>query len=374
MRNYHFAIVYAVCLPLFVLIGCGESKNLVELKYDRPATYQIPENIRKLAIAEFGGTTENDRRWGDIASDVLADQLEQANRAFERYQLVDRKRLKAIMDERDLQIAIADSASAGKIGKLANVDAMIYGKVHVVSRDEHATRQVFDFATRSTKTVPYIKRYCMTAVNFTMDDINTSKTLTTVSVTREYDSDKDKEAGGNMLSQIVAVPGSSKTPPADQVLNRLITECVTEFISRVSPHKVTVTEHLQNGKSKVVSSGNKLAMVKEYNEAMDCYLKAIELKPDDHGAMFNAGLMYEAMGKLDKAFEYYNKAFKLKDDEKYIAARQRVRVEAKSEMNDRPVQAKAVEEEQAAPVPTEKKSTEVEEKAAPKKAEDTVTE
>jgi tetratricopeptide (TPR) repeat protein len=329
------------------MVGCGEDRP-VELRYDRPAVYEIPASVKKLAIAEFGGKSEKDLRWGDIASDKLADALEQANRTFERYQLVDRKRLKAIMDERDLQISIADSASAGKAGKLANVDAMIYGNVNVMTRDEHATRQVYDFASKTTKTVPYIKRYCMVAVNFTMDDIQTSKTLTTVSVTREYDSENDKNKSGTGMFLSAMGMGGDKLPPVDQKINSLVEECVTEFLQRISPHTVVVSERLQKGKSKIVDTGNKLALAKEYAEALDCYLQGIEAKPDDHGAMFDAGLMYEAMGKLDKAEELYTKAFKLKDNEKYIFARKRVRTEATSGFtNGKAVKPAGVKVEQA---------------------------
>ncbi|MFA6133590.1 MAG: CsgG/HfaB family protein [Phycisphaerae bacterium] len=322
-------IVLGLGLSVAALAGCGEGDKPVQLQYDRPAAYEIPASIRKLAIAEFGGQTDEDRRWGDIASDKLADSLEQANRTYDRYQLVDRKRLKAIMDERDLQLAISDTSTAGKVGKLANVDAMIYGSLHVVTRDEHATKQVPDLINRTTKTVPYTKRYCMVAVNFTMDDIQTSKTLTTVSVTREFDSEKDGKKGGGIekMTSMIGM-GGDKLPAADQVVNGLIEKCVFEFISRISPHKVVIDEPLQKGKSKLVTTGNTLAKEGEYAEALDLYLQAIEAKPDDAGACFNAGLMYEVTGKFGKAEEYYTRAFKLKQDARCIQARRRVRAEA----------------------------------------------
>ena len=312
------------------LAGCGETKQAIQISYNRPAAYEISESVRKLAIAEFGGKTAADKRWGDIASDKLASELETYNRQFNRYQLVDRKRLRAIMDERDLQLAISDTSSAGKAGKLANVDAMIYGNVTVMSRDEQGTREVFDFARNTTKTVPYNKRYCMAAINFTMDDINTSKTITTVTVTREYDSEKKNSSGAAALAMAMGMGGSSNVAPVDQVLENLIDQCVKEFVSKVSPHQVAFSEKLMTGKSKPVGTANKLAFAGEYSEALDLYLQSIELKPDDDGAMFNAGLMYEAMGKLDRAEQLYDRAFKTKDKDKYVLARRRVRVEAKA--------------------------------------------
>jgi tetratricopeptide (TPR) repeat protein len=314
--------------PMLALVaGCGAGKT-IELRYDRPPAYEISQSVRKLAVAEFGGQSLADRRWGDIASDQLASDLDAYNRKFQRYELVDRKRLKGIMDERDLQLAISDTASATKAGKIANVDAIIYGSVRVNTRDEHATKMVPDFAhPGSFKTVPYTKRYCMASVNFTMDDINTSKTLAAVTATREYDSDKDTQPGAAGLAKKLGFGGGS-LPPADQVVNRLIQECVQEFLSKVSPHEQVVRERLAKGKSDAVDTGNKLAEASDYKGALEVYLQAIKEKPDDHGAMFNAGLMCEAAGDLKQAQDYYDRAFRLKPEEQYIRARQRVRTEA----------------------------------------------
>ena len=87
-------LVLAACVLMTGAFGCGP-KDTVELRYDRPAHYEISPKIRTLGIAEFGGKTTIDRRWGDIASDRLAAQLDTYNNKYHRYQLVDRKRLKA---------------------------------------------------------------------------------------------------------------------------------------------------------------------------------------------------------------------------------------------------------------------------------------
>ncbi len=307
------------------IAGCGPEKA-IEIRYERPAEYQISPQVRRVGIAEFGGQSSRDRQWSQIASDRLAAALDVYNRKYNRYELVDRKRLKAILDERDLQIAISDSASADTAGKLAKVDAMIYGSVKVTARDDRGTRTVFNPLSRSMKTVTYTKRYCLGAVNFTMDDVKTGKTLATVATTHEYDSEKDKKSGAAGIGRAMGF-GGDDLPPTDQVISRLIDECVREFLSKVCPHEVVVTEKLQSGKSKIVSTGNKLAVAGDYEEALDCYQQALGQRPDDHGAAFNAGLMHEALGRGKKAEEFYDMAFRIKPSEKYVFARKRVRVE-----------------------------------------------
>ena len=52
------------------------------------------------------------------------------------------------------------------------------------------------------------------------------------------------------------------------------------------------------------------------------------MKPADHEAVFNAGVMYERLGELQKAEDFYGRAMKLKPKQQYILARERVRRES----------------------------------------------
>jgi tetratricopeptide (TPR) repeat protein len=117
-------------------------------------------------------------------------------------------------------------------------------------------------------------------------------------------------------------------PPNDQLISHLIDQCVREFIMKISPHEYTVREELCGGKSDFIKRGNMLAKACEYAEALEAYEQAIEAAPQDHGAMFNAGVVCEAMGKLDQADEYYTRAFNIKPEEDYVMARRRVRQES----------------------------------------------
>ena len=274
-----------------------------------------------MGIAEFGGATTEEKRWGQIASDRLAAALHKYNTKYNRYELVERTRLGAIMDERDLQIAITDTSSAGQAGKLADVQAMIYGSVKVTHRDETVSKRVPDLMRRSIKTVYYTRRYCLVAVNFTMDDIATGKTLATASPSGEFDSDKDTS-----ISKALGFGGNTP-PPKNRIADELVQQCVDTFLRQISPHEVSVREKLQGGKSKIVKTGNKLAVAGDYQDALDRYTQGIGLKPNDHGAMFNAGLMAEALGRFPEADRYYTRAFDKDPREQYILARRRVRTE-----------------------------------------------
>ncbi|MDP7637694.1 MAG: CsgG/HfaB family protein [Phycisphaerae bacterium] len=315
------AVVLALSPAL--VVGCGKGP-MVAIVYDHPAEYNIPGRIRKVAITEFGGKGGSEKKWGSIAADRLASQLDKYNKKFHRYVLYDRQRIAAILAEQDFQAAISDTGMAAKAGKIANVDAMIYGTVHVTIRQVHTTRRTFDPLSRSMRTVPHIQTHCMAAVNFTMEDVATSRTLATVSVTRDWDSDKKKKSGGAKIGAAMGI-GAGKVDNAQKIAVQLIDQCVAEILRKISPHQETVEVQLSKCKSKVGKGGHTFAKEKEYADALEMYVAAIEEKPDDHGALFNAGVMHEVMGRPDKAAQFYSLAIELKKDARYIRARSRVR-------------------------------------------------
>jgi len=317
MSKMRLASLIGFFMAGIILSGCG-SPVAIEFRYNRPAEYQISQSIKRVAIAEFTGN----RQWGGIASDQVLSLLDRYNRKYHRYELVDRARLADILKQHDLNLAISDSAAAVQAGKIANVDAMIYGRVRVASRDEHTFRRVYDPISKRMKTVPHLRRYCRVALNFTLDDIQTSKVVATVSSMREYDSDK---SGGHSFSSMMGF--SKKIPPADKVIMHLINQCVHEFVNKISPHEYVVVEKLKRGKSKLVKAGNEFAAAGEFSTALKYYQDAIQIKPKDDGAMFNAGVICEAMGKMKEAAEYYSKAILVKPKRQYIRARRRVQTE-----------------------------------------------
>lgn len=319
--NKSYRSVWTVLvLGLLSMAGCGPERT-VDFHYFRQASYEISPQIKRIAVAQFTTNGNATEALGDVASDRTASALDRENQKYNRYQIVDRKRLKQIMDERDLRIAISDPAAATKVGKLADVDGMIYGSVTASVRDEHLTREVIDPLRQGMKTVSYVRRYCLVTIHFTFDNINTGTSMASVTCKREYDSDKEGKGGiGKAFGM-----GGDKAQPADAVMDRLVDQCVTEFIAKVIPHDEQVSEKLASGGG--LERGNKMAAEKEYKDALEIYLAAIERDRKDGGAYFNAGLMYEALGDFQNAEKMYGKAYSLKDDQRYLAARKRVRVE-----------------------------------------------
>lgn len=318
-----------------VLIGCGEgggvsgggdNKAFVSVSYVQPAKVEIPEKTHKIAIAEFSADNSRDASYGELAADKLASQLDEANRRSQRYTLVDRRNLKKIMDEHDLQLAISDSGAAIKAGKIANVDAMIYGSVKVRAEVIPASKTEFRMGSRG---IPepyqksYNKYYVNVSVSFTMTDVGTSKSIVTRNFTREYDSDKDKDKS---FMSLIGMSGSAERKPEMEIADKLLSQAVAEFVAMISPTQVSQKVPLAKSKNKLVISGNKMAAAGDYDGALDSYKEALAVNPADDAALYNTGVVYEAQGKLGEACEAYTKAFRINPDNNlYSEARSRVR-------------------------------------------------
>ncbi len=307
--------ILAVSGAVFVAAGCGE-KGEITLRYNSPAFYDIPADVKKVAIVQFGAKSDTEEKWGEIASDKLASELDEANKQFDRYQLVDRKRVSAIMAERDFQQSIVDTDEAVKFGRIAKVDAMIYGTVYV--SEEVQKKKVTVPTPYGSMEVPSTTYLATAAINFSMVDVQTSKTIASVTVTRKYDSKnkEDKDFYKRYKNNLTAIT------------IRLVEECCEEFIGKISPHQVEVREKLYGTRTKSSQQGNKFAKAGEYADAIDMYRAGLEEKPDDWETIFNMGLCHEALGQFGQAVDCYDRALKHEVKQNIIEARKRVREQA----------------------------------------------
>ena len=300
---------------LTVMGGCSQPPT-VSLGYSRSAEYSIPAGIKRLAIARFTGKSAADTKWADIASDRLASAIDEAGRHDHRYEIVERERLKEVVDEQDLRAVSGDTA-ASKLGKLLGADAVIYGTVTVATEQRRARRTMGTYQ---------IRRFAMVGITFHMVDVNTARRLVSLSIRREYDS--SKVHGDDKREQILRMIIPYDVPPADTSLDELVAQCAERFVRKIAPHRVTVLVPLEAGEqTKLVDAGNKLAKTGEFAAAMEYYKRAIARDSEDYGAIFNAGVMYEAQRRFPKAAEMYKKAFDLGMAQKFADAWNRVRRE-----------------------------------------------
>ena len=107
-----------------VLFGCSSY-------YLQPKKIVVPKNLKKFAILEFKDErTEKEKNKYQNPSKIIQEKLIAGLSKEGKLQIVERQNIDKILEEQKLQTTgITDVATAVQIGKLANVDAMIFGSI-----------------------------------------------------------------------------------------------------------------------------------------------------------------------------------------------------------------------------------------------------
>ena len=85
--------------------------------------------------------------------------------------------------------------------------------------------------------------------------------------------------------------------------------------SQKQPSSTVTPEEIKFLSDSTVQKGNFLMMLKQIDDALKAYSRAIELNPNNTAAFNNRGVAYHGKGKLDLAVKDYNIAIKLNPDD-----------------------------------------------------------
>jgi len=144
------------------------------------------------------------------------------------------------------------------------------------------------------------------------------------------------DAAGSRLirSTMLASPGYRQTDgaegsdarPADDrdLIAGWCAEAVDIFLANLYRQASSVEVPLANGRSQFDRRGRALAAKGDYPGALASFRRAIDAAPGDHAALYNAGVVCEAMGDLRRANRFYRRAARLSDNSTYRTARDRV--------------------------------------------------
>jgi tetratricopeptide (TPR) repeat protein len=298
--------------------GCGDGRRF-SLSYDRPARQEIAPHIRRLAVAGFHVAGSDDPQWGRLAADHLLAELRSANRTSRRFDRIDKAPPTAHLHP----AADSDAPDPPSLPPelAASYDGLITGSVSVVTETERRTRTVASLSG-GTRSEPYTYRFAGVQVVFHLIDLRNGGTEALVSLGDRYDSERD---GPEAIRPRFAGPDGRQTLSARAKAEQLLARSTEQFAAWIVPRAVRTDVMLAAGSSEAVARGNRLARAGEYTEASGCYRQALDKHPDDHGAMYNLGLMHEARRRFADALDWYDRAIARQAEDDYIQARRRVR-------------------------------------------------
>ncbi len=324
--------IFSLLTPFLMFLASCAMQSSIQVPVMKPATIHL-SGIHKLAIADFQGIHSSGSK---IAADVQAMLMETPH-----FDLLEREKLSQLLEEQKLSMTgVVDEAMARQIGKMAGVDAMIFGEVttYRVEPDERGVEKVekevgtgkyeevdekniFTGKTKRVRreireTVLVDQRYRIrrgsVSVHFRVVDVETGKLLAVHSDNKSYTSDKVVEGGSTALK------------PEGEILDNLSKDITRRFVQLIAPHVVQEKRSIEPGKG-IIQTGKKYAESGLWPEAMKVWQQAVIDFPQDPVAFYNLGLAHEVLGDLDEAETNYQKSVSFSQKRLYMDAINRVR-------------------------------------------------
>lgn len=316
MKCKWLSAIRAALLVCVAAGGCGGTTRAVRFSYEEPPACELPASVGNLVVAEFRATS-NGEDWGRVVSRRLAEALVRAELPHQ-VRIIDSEATGETRGADSQPVGrgrtVVDTSAAVAFGKAVGADAVVYGTISVAGPGQGTSA---GRTTQQARGGPGTAdgQACAVTVRFVIDEVAGARTLGSLSLCRRYDPHDGASAG--------LLPGAA-LPTGEAVVEELIAQCVDGLVAWLCPQKVWVNAQLQVGRTRLVLDGNRLARGEEYAKALDLYLQGVKGSPGDDGAVFNAGLMYEALGQLDKAAEYYDRAAAMRPGEHTDQARRRL--------------------------------------------------
>lgn len=330
--------VAGLALVVSSAVGCGGSeKAIVPISYTLKPTKGLPPGLQTVAVlpAERGPAT--DEKWSDMTVSIIQHLIQQANDKYGyNLQVADRTETKKVFAESDM-VAAGMTPTSGTLGapaKVLGVQAFILSKINVKVEKHKGKKRTVDgmsmaaWAGRhwgggsgsvSTTEVETVTRNMTVQTEFKLTDAKTSKNWATWAPKPYRATEKTK-----------ASPffGSSKTEaeltPRDQIIGTLVERGARDFCSQFIPCEVEYEVEVKSSGNEACQQGVKLLRGDMYAEALAQFRTAITEDPQDHRALFAAGVSCEKLRKCDEALNFYKKAFMQEPEAEYAEAKKRM--------------------------------------------------
>jgi hypothetical protein len=315
----------ALLLPL--IAGC--SAPVVRYQAQVPAEVNVGD-IHRVAVADFDGLPQT----GALVAAKITQGIVDAG----HFQMFERAKLDAILDERAFQKSDhVDPKTAGKL-KLAGVDALVFGTVDAYSVDDQTgvTKVTTEIGTGEFETVQekdrdgkvrevrreikksvlvdrgYVLREGTMGVTFRMADVRTGQIVAIRTETVNF-------------SQRTWADERQKLPTRDMILEDLASRVTHRFLARIQPQTVVRAIRFEDNEDPDTEVGIRYAQAGLWDKAAGALRSAAVASPGVASAHYNLGMTYDAMGDHRAAIDAIERALSIEPKDKYIRALAEVR-------------------------------------------------
>ena len=306
--------------------GCNHGGGPLYLAVARPME-QFPANVKSVAILPFAPKDAASSRYSEMAAKVLSARLDDtigshSNRpsgpvTIKTISLMDFSQLPGLAGA-----DLADPATGAKAAKALNVDAALCGVVTVVQ--EERTGDVPP-PTNPAANVSTIQRIVTVTLDARLVQAETGQLLLPEkSLTGTFDSGPVPQAAvlpaPNPAAGVVPPnmpPAGPRLPSMDDATGMALSNCVSTFSAGSSGVVAVVAIELASGKSDTAKHAREAALRGQFPEAASGLQQAVSQRPDDHGSIYNLGVMKLFLGDLPGGMGEITKAVQLKGDKLY---------------------------------------------------------
>lgn len=300
-------------------------------------TWRRGYRVEGYRSAEISYESSNAELWVNKVRSTLAAEIDdQARRQGIELVMVDRDRVANRLDEQDLTVAgIAESGTGGERPKMLDVDAKIYGELHVDVKLETGDRTTIDslrtwyrpFGWRIGAHVGLgkkqkIRRIMTLQAKFELQDAKTGRVwVTHASGEQTLDTEKPSRFFGSSKHRI------DFEQPDEEIAAAFFEIATMDFLAKLLPVERSVEVVVESSRHDECEAGVAALRAREFKAALAHFREAVRKREDDHAAHFGAGVAREALGHLTAAERHYRDALRFADEEDvrgYRVALQRV--------------------------------------------------
>lgn len=331
-------LIALACLAVVpsALGGCSSREShFVEISYTLEPSKALPPGLTSIAVlpAELGPAT--DPKWSQLASNVVINLLHEANAHSDvELTVVAREETKKLVAEADLAAAgLIQSDRPGADPVLHEIEGIVVSRIDVKVETHRGRERTIDSINLSaltgnkkhhrgplfhTSEVPTVSRTMTVHSSFKLIDAKTGK---------EWESSVSRHQGTDE-TRVSPFFGSGKTEadltPRDRIIGTLVERGAREFVGKLVPRVVRQGIRLKSSSHDDCEAGVRLLRADMYENALARFRATLADDPEDHRALFAAGVACELTGRYDEALRYYRLACAEDDKDEYLENKQRL--------------------------------------------------
>lgn len=321
-------------------LSVGSARTIAVMDFDFTGSWDFSageKNTTKLKQALARALTKGNKKLpdpktaypGSKVTDLLIAKLVEN----QYYTVIERSKIEEILKEQSLSLSgLVNEQQAVTVGNLIGAQALITGSGSYSVKDEGEWEKYKEKVKNDEgKKVEVEKEryniYRIVDVNITFRiiDVNNGSIIASKTNHASNSSSKRRYKGTGKDEANAA----KSLPDWNPIVTDLVNQVLTRTVQQIAPHTVTEKREIEEGDSKKMETALEYAKRDLWDEAKAIWQEVADKKKsekeDKIAATYNIGLYYEVFGFLDDAESYYQKAFELSKDSKYLDARARIK-------------------------------------------------